>query len=282
MAQLSKKRLVLSEGGLSLPQQTLIGTDGKPIPKYIKKFPEDNRQDKCLCIYSPLAMESVPRLYFLSILKVIHPKMMVPIRNLGISDYFTHFPNTFPICKSRNLAVKFARENKADFIIMLDGDMLFPPDIIFKLATHKLPIVSGVYHHQSPPCLPVIYKKNYSKDRHFTHYWDYPRNELFDVDLVGAGCLWIDMRVFDEIEMPYFRYDSTKQDGTIDVTEDVEFCLKAKAAGFSIMVDPKIQCGHLKTEIKTQIDYDAYLQQYHDYQRLIEKFGDGSDLGAPK
>jgi len=62
----------------------------------------------------------------------------------------------------------------------------------------------------------------------------------------------------------------------IDVTEDVIFCEKVKKAGFSIAVDPKIQCGHLNVEIKTQLDYDAYLQQYHDYQKLIDKFGDGT------
>lgn len=271
------RKLSLPNKELTLPQQNIYGADGTILPKHMKKFPEDDRQDKVLMVYSPLAMDRVPRLFMLSFLKVIHPKKMVPLRKFGISDYFTHLPNTFPICKNRNMAIDVARENKADFILCLDGDMLFPPDIAYRLAAHKLPIVSGAYFHQSPPHLPVFYKKKPGENRLYTHYWKYPRESLFDVDLVGMGCIWIDLRVFDEITKPYFKYDSTREDGYTDVTEDVLFAEKVKEAGYSIAIDPTIQCGHLKTEIRTQMDYDAYLQQYHDYNRLLEKFGDGTD-----
>lgn len=258
---------------LTLPPSGIVGLDGKIIERPTKRLPKVDK-NKILCIYAPCSWPFVYRKFFTNFLNIVHPKMVVPLREFGITDYFWNIEPSFPVCKNRNLAVKKAQKYNADFLMCLDADMQHPPDIIYRLAKHELPIVSGMYFHQSPPHLPVVYK--HKEAHNYVHCWDYPKDRLFDVDLVGMGCVLIDMRVFDEIEMPYFAYDSSREDGIVDVTEDVEFCKKVRAANFNIFVDPTIQCKHISIEDVSHVNFNVYMEQYHTYSALLEKFGDGT------
>jgi hypothetical protein len=259
-----------SEIALSKSTQGLIDIYGKPLRKSVKTLaPKENAT---LCIYAPMTWPFIFKKFMKNFLNVIHPKRMVMLRELGITDYFWNLQEEFPICKNRNYAFLKAMKYKADYILCLDADMSHPPDIAYRLAKHNLPIVSGVYHHQAPPHLPVIYK--HKEGDVYQHYWNYPRDEVFDVDLVGMGCLWVDTRAVSEITLPYFKYGSGREDGITDITEDVLFCRKLIGAGYTIMVDPTIKCTHYNMGEVSEPMYDIYIQKYHDYRSLIEKFGD--------
>ena len=255
------------------PQHFLVGPDGKQLQKPIKRLSE--KQDgKVLCIYVPSTGPSMYREFVDNLFRITHPRNIARLRPLGITEYFVKIHSTFPICRNRNEIVYIAQKNQADLLMCLDNDMTHPDDIIYQLAKYNLPIVSGIYHHQSPPHLPVIYRCK--KESEYTHYYDYPTDTMFDVDLVGMGCILIDMRVFDEIKPPYFKYDSNREDGVVNITEDVEFCKKVRKAGFSIMIDPAIQCNHLTTGKISNLQFKAFIQKYETYDKLLEIFGDGS------
>lgn len=258
---------------LGLSPTGIVGPDGKVIERSIKRLPKLDKE-KTLDIYAPCSWPFVYRKFFVNFLRIIHPKMIAPLRKFGITDYFWDINSKFPVCKNRNLAVQKAQKHNADYIMFLDADMQHPPDIIYRLVQHELPIVSGMYFHQAPPHLPVAYK--HKEAHNYVHCWDYPKDTLFNADLIGMGCVLVDMRVFDDIDMPYFKYDSSREDGIVDVTEDVEFCRKATQAGYSIMVDPSIQCTHISIEDVAQTHFEAYMEQYHSYTALMEKFGDGT------
>ena len=214
----------------------------------------------------------------LSFLNLIHPINVVPIRNFGISNYFHMIYPKFSICKNRNEAVLKAKENGATWMLFLDSDMTFPQDIIMRLLSHQEPIVAGMYWHQSPPHMPVIYKRDEEKGRyHYTHFIEYPRSGLFEVDLTGMGCMLVKMEVFDNIELPYFDYRSTRDDGIKDVTEDVVFHEKVLEAGYKVLIDPTIKCGHIRQEEVDEAHFDSYMTQYKTAQALLEEYGDGED-----
>jgi len=229
-----------------------------------------------LCIYAPLSWPFTYSKFFKSFVKVIHPNNMIPLRKLNITNYFHLLPPKFPVCLNRNLSVLEAKKHSATKILFLDADMEHPSDIAFSLARHKLPIVAGVYYHQSPPHFPVLYKlTNDEKRDKYTHFVQYPKYELFEVDMTGCGCLLVDMKVFDDIEMPYFDYRSSRDDGVKDITEDVIFFEKAKAKGYKVMIDPMVKCRHLSVEEIGEENFDIYMTEFKDAQKLIDRFGDG-------
>jgi len=233
---------------------------------------------KTLCVYVPCSWPFVYRDFMASFLKVMHPMHMVPLKQFGITNYFHMLYPKFPICKNRNEAVMKAKEFDADYILFLDSDMTFPDDIAMQLAKHQLPIVAGMYWHQSPPHFPLAYKLDpESGEHHYKHYVYYPRDSLFEVDLTGMGCMWVDTKVFDDIKMPYFDYLSTREDGLKNVTEDVIFCEKVKEAGYSIYMDPMVKCSHLRMDKVNDIHFDSYMDTYKTTQALEAQFGSGND-----
>jgi hypothetical protein len=233
----------------------------------IKKF-SFHKQDKILCIYVPATWPFVHAKFFENFIKITNLANIGPLRRFGITDYFIHLEKSFPICKNRNEAVLYARKHKADLIMFLDIDMSHPPDLIYRLAQHQLPIVAGMYFHKTPPHMPVLLNK---KEGHeYEHYYNYPRDHLFDVDLTGLGCMLVDMRVFDDITLPYFGYASSRDDGIVDISEDVLFCEKVKEKGFSIMIDPSVQCSHYAVVDVSAALFDVYMKKYKTYQELLK------------
>lgn len=88
-----------------------------------------------------------------------------------------------PYAHARDVICQTALDNGFDYAFHLDSDVIPPPDAIYRLMSHNLPIVSGVYHRRSRPHgWPVMLKGG---------GWitQYPPNTLMEVDLVGAGCL---------------------------------------------------------------------------------------------
>jgi hypothetical protein len=258
---------------LAVPKHDIIGLDGKPVKRKFKKLPPDDPdKKKLICIYVPLTMPFLYRKFFVNFLRIIHPSHFIKWREFGIYSYYTQIQTTFPLCKNRNEAVLKAKEHGADYMMFIDADMQHPPDIVYQLLKNQLPVVAGMYFHQSPPHLPIIYK--HKEGINYTHYYDYPKDDLFSVDLTGMGCMLVDMKIFDHIELPYFGYRTSRDDGIIEGTEEVIFCEKIREAGFDVVIDPKIQCTHFAIEDVTQISFDSYMEEYKTGKALLEKFGD--------
>jgi hypothetical protein len=187
-------------------------------------------------------------------------------------------PTQFPIDANRNVAAAELLEEGFDLSIWLDLDQTFPSNTLFRLLNNSYPVVSGVYHLKSLNTFPVVFKRT-EDDKDFTWFKpivDYPRDDYFHADMVGMGCVKIDMKVFKAIADAYpkgeliefFKYgvnpiryegeDEEKTEARVkaeklrskylirDVSEDVYFWKQVyEKTDYKIVVDPKIQCGHL-------------------------------------
>ena len=267
----ARRQIITSNGELKNSDAQLVDESGQPLKIDVKTY-DNSKEDKKLCIYVPITWPFTYTKFFENFLRIIHPKHMVMLRDFGVTDYYIHIEKKFPICRNRNEAALKAKKENADYILFLDGDMTHPPEIAYMLMRHQYPICGGMYFHQSPPHMPVIYKHQH--DREYQHMWDFPRDRVFPVSMTGLGCLLVDVRVFDEIELPYFKYDSTREDGLVDVSEDVEFCEKVTAAGHTIMIDPSVQCTHYAMGDVSMMMFDIYMERYRTYDKLLEKFGE--------
>jgi len=271
--ELEAKSRIISSDSLKKLDTRLVDSSGRPLQPSVKTY-DNSKTDKVLCIYVPMTWPFTYTKFFENFLRIIHPKHMVILREFGVSDYYINIEKKFPICRNRNEAVLKAKKNGADYLLCLDGDMMHPPQIAYMLMRHQYPICGGVYFHQSPPHMPVIYRYQYNREHQYQHMWDFPRDRVFSADMTGLGCLLIDLRVFDEMKLPYFKYDSTRPDGLVDVSEDVEFCEQARAAGHTIMIDPSVQCTHFALGDVSMMMFDIYMERYRTYEKLLEKFGE--------
>jgi FkbM family methyltransferase len=64
-----------------------------------------------------------------------------------------------------------------------------------------------------------------------------------EIDGCGFGCVLVKSEVFRAVGYPQFVYHSAI-DHKDTISEDTDFCKKAKDRGFKIFVDSSIKCGH--------------------------------------
>lgn len=146
----------------------------------------------------------------------------------------------------RNQMVYYAKQLKMDAIIMLDDDMIFPPNALVRLIERwkeGFPIVSGVYGSKSYPYhvfIMPLESKGWSGANWLKEY----EPKVYPVKTVATGCILIDMNVFDKIDEPYFLLRMDKF-GHITYTEDCYFGMNAHNHAIPMIVDASIQCQHL-------------------------------------
>ena len=150
-----------------------------------------------------------------------------------------------------------------DRMIWVDSDNLITAEKIKALIAHDVDICAAWYR---------MYKEGDISDNNKTACWysdpttqtDKPilvkemvefrgkEYGLVEVDYAGFGLIVIKKGVFESIEYPWFSswtLDWTDSEGvecSEIVTDDAGFCIKIKAAGFKIYVDPNVQVLHQK------------------------------------
>lgn len=157
-----------------------------------------------------------------------------------------------PFDMARNSVCEAALAGGFNWVFFLDSDVVPPRDAIIRLMSHRKQIISGVYYRRSPPeGVPVMQKGG-------GWYVNYPRDRLFEVDVVGAGCLLIHRSVLETLppQFPqggkkWFRWgvDSQWSEEALKVgppmSEDFTFNKWAKKHGIPTWVDPSVQCLHV-------------------------------------
>lgn len=166
-----------------------------------------------------------------------------------------------------DILVQYARERfaesvlemDADYLFMIDDDMLAPPDLFFKLAANDKDICAALAFTRNPDHKPVIYDVIEGNDpvTHQPYYinkfaMNYPRNTLVECDAVGFGAVLIKRKVIEAMKAPRFM-------GMMGCGEDITFCYKAKKLGFEVWMDTRIKLGHLGAPTIVTEDYsDAW------------------------
>lgn len=146
---------------------------------------------------------------------------------------------------AREQFAKSVLETGADYLFMIDDDMLAPPDLFYQLAKNDKDICAALAFTRNPDHKPVIYdviegfdpmtKKDYYINKFAMNY---PRNTLVQCDAVGFGAVLIKRRVIEAMKEPRFM-------GLTGCGEDITFCHKAKKLGFEVWMDTRVKLGHL-------------------------------------
>lgn len=163
---------------------------------------------------------------------------------------------------ARNELTKAAIEQKADYILWIDSDMVFTSDMLeclmVDIMENDCDIVSSICFWRKAPFNPVIYKKlrkGLTPDENEVEiYKDYPKDSLFEIEGCGFGCVLMKAEVAETMlgacQIPFSPIPG--------FGEDLAFCLRARQLGYHIYCDSRVKVGHIAQTIVTEETYDAY------------------------
>ena len=167
---------------------------------------------------------------------------------------------------------QLVKDSVGDWLLMLDTDHMFAPDLLDRLLFYKRKyncrVISGIYQYKFKPHSPVA--NLWGENNSVIPILDWPREEeILEVGPCGGGCLLVDRSVYKEI-MEHFR---TGPFSIIQgLSEDYSFFYRCKELGIKTYLAPKVECHHV-------IETPLSIQDYRPLNKnLIIKASDGKIL----
>ena len=155
-------------------------------------------------------------------------------------DSFSTTESTYLPSARNDIHNTYLHDTDAPFLMMLDSDVLPPPNIVDILMAHEKHIVGGWYKNKNleKGPHPIVYDFYSESDESLQ--WENragPGVGLEKVDGMGAGC-WLMSRELAEAlgESPYDMERGT---------EDLVLCKKIMDLGYDMWVDWDIPCAHM-------------------------------------
>jgi hypothetical protein len=162
---------------------------------------------------------------------------------------------------ARNLAAEELLSSDYTHLLMLDSDQVHSAAEVMQLISRVVTdpekqVIGGLYFRRGGLNEPLAFVKR-DDGYHYIADW---KDGIFEVDIIGTGCILIDRRVFEALPRPYFAYsyDAAANIPAEYPTEDVFFCQAARAAGIKIWVDTLARSDHMTN---ARIDETTYRQQ---------------------
>lgn len=165
------------------------------------------------------------------------------------------------IYEARNNLLKYGIE-QFDYILWLDSDMTFDSDLLVKMfaSLGDGEFIAAPYRSRRMPHHWTCYskcgyiQKDGFMDCEFEYIDDMPKDK-FEIAACGFGCVLmkasLGQRILENQGLPFAPLPG--------YGEDLSFCIKARQADATLMMDPTIKLGHIGTVV---IDED-YVKMVH-------------------
>ena len=161
----------------------------------------------------------------------------------------------YNIQQIRNLQASWMLCNQFDHMLHVDSDMTFPAhtlEMLMDMQNTTRAITSGVYIQRHDHIKVVeAYEHNPHTGGHMhVHPNNLTPSRILDVEAVGFGCCLVRREVYEQVADPWFEYKNALESKDI-VSEDVDFCMKAKRKGFQTAIHTGLHYGHIHKTMLT-------------------------------
>lgn len=147
----------------------------------------------------------------------------------------------FRIDVQRQLLCEEAIRIGADYLLMVDSDVVLPETALRDLLDPPVEIVSGLVRIKG-----MRHKGEYAAVfKSAPLLYDSIPEGRSQVDRCGGACLMIKTEVLRDIPKPWFEYHEATGNA---ISEDIWFCMQAQKAGIPIWADKRVACGHIIKE----------------------------------
>lgn len=163
-------------------------------------------------------------------------------------------------------------EHGADWLFMVDSDMVFKPDVVERLLEYadpdRAPIVGGLCFgfDEEGDVQPTLFglQEDEAHPGDLTklrviRYREWTPDAMYQVAATGAAALLIHRSALLKIKAlndnpvyPWFQEQA--HNGQV-VGEDITFCWRAIKAGLPVYVNTAVQLGHIKERVLTMESY---------------------------
>lgn len=208
-------------------------------------------------------------------------RSLVSMRYVGEVQFI--FTECSLIYHARTQLCRMAMEANADYVLWLDSDVVFEPDLMERLMEdiQGRDMVTAVYHGRRPGFRPVIWKTITTgllpASTQVEQYDDYPEDGLFEVAGCGFGAVLMKTGVIRDVAETFHQTF-----GPIPgLGEDLSFCVRARNCGYTIWCDPALQVGHKGSMIINQATFRSFRARMAAENRREER-AEGSEEGAAR
>lgn len=150
-----------------------------------------------------------------------------------------------PVSNNRNMIVKRFLETDADYLLMLDHDIMpLHNPALLAFAEKDIIGIPAKVRQKGHVTNWVAYVKSKKEGLYIgVDFTQAPPDiDLLEVDAIGAGCILIHRTVLEAIKAPFLeKFD---EDGIVELGEDFAFCERAKEHGFKIYAHATWRCEH--------------------------------------
>ena len=166
------------------------------------------------------------------------------------------------VYNARNNLAKQAIKSEADYVLWLDSDMVFAPDLLQRMLSvcldNKIDFLTAVCFRRKPPYTPCLFEKLErlpdDKGASYTALMSVP-----DGRFKVGGCGFAGVLMSTDVLMSVAaKFGGRMFDPLPGFGEDVAFCWRARQCGYEIWCDSGIELGHVGQCVVTRGYFEAY------------------------
>lgn len=167
------------------------------------------------------------------------------------------------VYNARNNLARQAVKSEADWVLWLDSDMVFGPDLLqrmLKVCTENdIDFLTALCFRRKPPYTPTLFDRLEKTDKgaSYTALMSVPEGR-FQVGGCGFAGVLMSMDVLLSVMAKFNGRMFEPIDG---FGEDVAFCWRARQCGYDIWCDSDIELGHVGSFVVTRSIFEAYNEE---------------------
>ena len=199
----------------------------------------------------------------------IYPDTFKSIYDLDKAGYDVSFEYVrgYDCATARNRIAQLALDQRADWVLMVDNDVVLPKDALINLLDEPKDVCLGFYAHRDADniyrgrtCVCKLQMDSGARYFNYPLESEYTAEELrilkengeYKVRIHGGGmgCALINVGVFNRIKYPWYDWKNYADEQRGTLSEDLYFCEQCKTNGILIYTDTRVNCGHMLRRIQ--------------------------------
>lgn len=170
------------------------------------------------------------------------------------------------VYNARNNLARQAVKAEADYVLWLDSDMVFAPDLLQRMMKvckeNDIDFLTGLCFRRKPPYTPCLFDRleKMENGASYTALMSVP-----DGRFKVGGCGFAGVLMTTDVLLSVMaKFDGRMFDPLPGFGEDVAFCWRARQCGYDIWCDSDIELGHVGNCIVTRKYFEAYNSEEED------------------
>lgn len=168
---------------------------------------------------------------------------------------------------ARNRIAQISLDCGADYVLMVDNDVVLPKDALLNLLDDAKEVCLGYYAHRDTD---NIYRGQTCVCKLLTdggvRYKNYPLESEYTAEEIavlkakgeykvrihggGMGCAFIKTSVFKNVSYPWYDWVNYGGQNRGMLSEDLYFCEGCRKKNISIYTDTRVNCGHILRHVQ--------------------------------